>query len=68
MELLKMDINDIDINIKAFFNTDGEYDHSEVYISHDNGQDKELYRRFEDVKELQESLGGILAEYMDSKL
>ncbi len=68
MELLKMDINDIDINIKAFFNTDGEYDHSEIYISHDNGQDKEYYKRFTQVKELQESLGLILAEYIDNHI
>ena len=68
MELLKMDINDIDINIRAFFNANGEYDHSEIYISHDNGQDKEYYKRVTHVKELQESLGLILAEYIDSHI
>lgn len=57
-------VNVIELCVYPLYDESGEYYQSSLVISHDNGQDKKVIKTFNQLAELTEELGSVLAEYV----
>jgi hypothetical protein len=61
---MKNKVDVIDIKVVPKYEN-GEYVRSNIYISHDGGQDRKNIKTFNQLVEVREELGTILADYID---